>query len=108
MKGRVLSKAVLAAFCLTSATGSIRLCAAIPSAEPPPRTSLADPNVRFTVPDKPYVVLRRGALEAVVADNRAVDDDWLPGHRAGYHGLASLKHARQPRNLFVPDYAGLN
>jgi hypothetical protein len=53
-------------------------------------------------------VLRRGPLEAVVVDNRAVDDAVLPGHRAGYHGLASLKHTRQPRNLFVPAYAGLN
>jgi hypothetical protein len=44
----------------------------------------------------------------VVVDNRAADDDVLPGHRAGYHGLASLKHAHQPRNLFVPSYAGLN
>ena len=41
-------------------------------------------------------------------DNRAVDDDVLPGHRAGYHGVASLRHDRQPRNLFVPAYAGLN
>jgi hypothetical protein len=32
----------------------------------------------------------------------------LPGHRAGYHGVASLTHERQPRNLFVPAYSGLN
>jgi len=41
-------------------------------------------------------------------DNRAVDDAVLPSHRAGYHGIASLRHSRQPRNLFVPAYAGLN
>jgi hypothetical protein len=76
--------------------------------EPPPRTSLSDPRVRFTVPAKPYAVLRRGPLEAVVVDNRAVDDDVLPGHRAGYHGIALLRHDRQRRNLFVPSYAGLN
>lgn len=76
--------------------------------ESPARTSLANPRVHYTVPEKPYVVLKRGALEAVVVDNRAVDDAVLPGHRAGYHGLASLKHAKQPRNLFVPAYAGLN
>ena len=74
----------------------------------PALTSLANPEVRYAVPDKPYVVLRHGGLEAVVVDNRAVDDAVLPGHRAGYHGLASLKHDRQPRNLFVPAYAGLN
>lgn len=79
-----------------------------PAAEPPPRTSLANSRVHFTVPDKPYVVLQRGDIEVVVVDNRAVDDAVLPGHRAGYGGLASLKHARQPCNLFVPAYAGLN
>ena len=78
------------------------------SAAPPPRTSLSDPQARFTVPDQPYIVLRRGDVEAVVVDNRAVDDAVLPGHRAGYSGLASLKHTRQSRNLFVPAYAGLN
>ena len=41
-------------------------------------------------------------------DNRAVDDDVLRGHRAGYSGLAVLRHARRRENLFVPAYAGLN
>ncbi len=86
------------------------LLASLPGlvAAQPSLTSLANPGVRYAVPDKPYVVLRHGGVEAVVVDNRAVDDAVLPGHRAGYHGLASLKHARQPRNLFVPAYAGLN
>lgn len=75
---------------------------------PAARTSLANPAMRFTVPAQPYVVLRRGEVEAVVVDNRAVDDAVLPGHRAGYHGIAALRHVRQPRNLFVPAYAGLN
>jgi Peptidase of plants and bacteria len=78
------------------------------AAEPPPRTTLSDPAIKFTVPEKPYVVLRRGAIEAVIVDNRAVDDAVLPGHKAGYHGVASLKHERQPRNLFVPAVSGLN
>ncbi len=73
-----------------------------------PATSLGNASVRYTVPDKPYVVLKHGGLEAVVVDNRAVDDTVLPGHRAGYHGIALLRHARQRRNLFVPAYAGLN
>lgn len=76
--------------------------------EPAARTSLANPHVHFTVPEKPYVVLHRAPLTAVVADNREVDDEVLPGHRAGYHGLASLRHEQQPRSPFVPSYAGLN
>jgi hypothetical protein len=73
-----------------------------------PATSLANPDVRYTVPEKPYTVLRREDLEAVVVDNRSVNDAVLPGHAAGYHGIAALRHSRQPRNLFVPTYAGLN
>jgi hypothetical protein len=78
------------------------------AAEPSPRTSLANAAIAFKVADKPYVVLRRGALEMVIVDNRAVNDAILPGHRAGYHGVGSLKHRKQPRNLFVPNYSGLN
>ena len=74
----------------------------------PARTSLSDPTLRFTPSPKPYVVLRCGPLTAVVVDNQAVDDEVLPGHRAGYSGLGALRHERQERNLFVPAYAGLN
>jgi hypothetical protein len=73
-----------------------------------PVTSLGNPHVRYTVPEMAYVVLRHGDLEAVVVDNRAVNDAILPGHAAGYHGIAALRHVRQSRNLFVPTYAGLN
>jgi hypothetical protein len=73
-----------------------------------PRTSLDNPTVRYSAGARPYVVIRRGDVEIVVVDNQAVDDEVLPGHRAGYSGLASIRHARQPRNLFVPAYAGLN
>jgi hypothetical protein len=76
--------------------------------EPPALTSLSNPSLAYRVPDKPYVVLKRAGIEAVVVDNRAVDDAVLPGHRAGYSGVASLKHARRSENLFVPAYAGLN
>ncbi len=89
--------------------------AVLRSAEPPTPsvanrgvTTLADPGLRYAVPEKAYVVLRRGNLEVVVVDNRAVDDAVLPGHMAGYHGIAALRHVRQPRNLFVPAVAGLN
>ena len=74
----------------------------------PARTSLSDPTLRFTPSPRPYVVLRCGPLTAVVVDNQAVDDEVLPGHRAGYSGLGALRHERQERNLFVPAYAGLN
>jgi len=71
-------------------------------------TSLSDRTVRFRVPDRPYVVLHRGPVEAVVVENRAVDDAVLKSHRAGYGGVGSLKHEKRPENLFVPAYAGLN
>lgn len=76
--------------------------------ELPTRTSLSDASLKFRVPDLPYVVLKRGDVQAVIVDNRAVDDDVLPGHRAGYSGVASLKHIKRSENLFVPSYAGLN
>ena len=66
-----------------------------------PRTSLSDRQVRFTVPDKPYVVLRREPLEAVVVDNRAgratrscpvierVFTDWAHSSTAANPGISS-------------------
>lgn len=57
---------------------------------------------------KPYVVLERGDVRAVIVNNEAVDDSVLPGHRAGYSGVASLTHRQRRKNLFVPSYAGLN
>lgn len=59
-------------------------------------------------PAERYVVLNRGDVEAVIVDNSAVDDGVLVGHKAGYSGLAVLRHARRRENLFVPAYAGLN
>jgi hypothetical protein len=78
------------------------------AAEEPGRTTLSEPSTRYMVPEKPYVVLARGDVEALVVDHRAVDDAVLPGHRAGYSGVAVLRHARRRENLFVPAYAGLN
>lgn len=71
-------------------------------------TTLSDPSIRYTVPAKPYVILQRGGVRAVIVDHQPVDDDVLPGHRAGYSGVASLTHERRAENLFVPAYAGLN
>lgn len=72
------------------------------------QTTLSNPSIKFTVPAAPYVILKRGPIEAVVVDNRAVDDQVLKGHRARYSGLAWLKHEKRAENLFVPAYAGLN
>ena len=73
--------------------------------EPPKRTSLSDKAIRYRVPEKAYVVLKRGGVEAVVVNNEAVDDAVLPGHRAGYSGLGSLRGAGRKENYFVPSVA---
>ncbi len=73
-----------------------------------PLTSLGTPSTEFPTPDQHYAVLKRGGVTAVIVDNAAVDDGVLPGHRAGYSGVASLTHAARPENVFVPTYAGLN
>ena len=62
----------------------------------------------YTIPEKPYVVLQRGDIKAIIVNNEGVDDDVLAGHRGGYSGVASLKHTEHDENLFVPLYAGLN
>ena len=82
--------------------------AGIAPPDEPGRTTFTNPTIHYTVPEKPYVVLRLGEVEAIVVDQRAVDDDVLRGHRAGYSGLAALRHDRRRENLFVPAYAGLN
>ena len=96
---------VCVCFCMLGVVGAF----AAFGAEPLPRlTTLSDSGIGFRVPERACVVLRRGDVEAVVVDNRAVDDDVLPGHRAGYSGIASWKHTKRAENLFVPSYAGLN
>lgn len=79
-----------------------------PDKTSPGVTSLANPAVTYVVPDKPYAILRRGDIEAVIVDNSPVDDEVLPGHRAGYNGLGLLRHRQRHENLFVPAVAGLN
>ncbi|MBL7222949.1 MAG: hypothetical protein ISS72_03765 [Candidatus Brocadiae bacterium] len=51
-----------------------------------------------------HVKLSAGDIEVVVTDNAP----WPPHHRGRYNGIASLAHKAEPRNLFVPAYAGLN
>lgn len=92
--------------------GSVFVMAAVDARsladELPKLTTLSDSTLSYTVPVKPYAVLRRGGIDVVVVNNEAVDDEVLPGHRAGYSGVASLKTAERPENLFVPSIAGLN
>lgn len=74
----------------------------------PQVTSLTNPLVKYRVAEKNYAILKQGDVTAIIVNNAAVDIPELPGHRAGYNGLASLTHRNQRENLFVPSYAGLN
>jgi hypothetical protein len=77
-----------------SASCCVSFLAAWAAAEPPALTTLSNRSLTYRVPENPYAILKRAQIEAVVVDNRAVNDAVLPGHRAGYNGIASLKHAR--------------
>lgn len=81
---------------------------AVPADELPKLTTLSDPAIRYLVLDKPYQILKRAGITAVIVDNREVNDDVLPGHRAGYSGVASLTSEKRRENLFVPAVSGLN
>lgn len=84
------------------------LAVALKANEVSPITTIHQNNGDWKLPAKDYVILRRGDVQIVVVNNEAVDDDILPGHRAGYSGVARISHKRQSDNLFVPNYAGLN
>ncbi len=84
------------------------LSCAAPAADPTPATTMSNAAIKFTRADKPYAILKRGDVEMIVVDNSEVKDDVLPNQRAGYSGIASLKHAKRKENLFVPGIAGLN
>jgi hypothetical protein len=71
-------------------------------------TSLTNPSVEYRVADTRHVVLQRAGVKAVIVDNAAVDVPEAPGHRPGYNGISSLKHADRDVNWFVPPFAGLN
>ena len=88
---------------------------AILSAAPHPNaapgvTSLTNPKVAFESSGRGYAILKRGSVTAIIVDNRAHDlpGKSLPGHLAGYNGVASLTRVNGTGNLFVPAYAGLN
>ena len=76
--------------------------------ELPRLTSLSNKSISYSQIEMPYVVMKRGDVEAVVVDNRPVDDEVLPKHRAGYSGVGSLTRTERDANLFVPSVAGLN
>ena len=78
------------------------------AAELKPVTTIHSKQQTWTTPSKNYVILQRDDVEIVVVNNQAVDDDVLPGHRAGYSGIAKITHKHQAESLFVPSYAGLN
>lgn len=71
-------------------------------------TTLTDESVEYRKLDSHYVIMEQSGISMIVVDNHAVDIPELPGHQAGYNGVASLKHSGSDSNLFVPAYAGLN
>jgi len=50
------------------------------------------------------VTLSSGNIRAVFVDNSAYGEN----HRAGYNGIAELRHKSQDSSVFVPFYAGFN
>ena len=74
----------------------------------PRLTTLSDSSIRYRVPEKSYQILQRAGITAVIVDNREVNDDVLPGHRAGYSGVGSLTTEKRRENHFVPAVSGLN
>lgn len=67
------------------------------AAEPlaaPKVTSLTNIGVDYTVPKENDIVLKRKGITAIIVNNAAVDVPELPGHRAGYNGLASFSHEK--------------
>ena len=53
--------------------GSVSLCE-----EPPRLTTLSNSAVKYHTSQKPYVILQRSGVRAVVVDNSSVDDAVLP------------------------------
>lgn len=71
-------------------------------------TSLTNAGVTYRVSEQHYVVLQQNGVQAIVVDNHAVDVPELPGHLAGYNGVAALRTRADDPNFFVPTFAGLN
>ena len=67
--------------------------------------------------EKPYIIVKRDDITAVIVNNEAVDDSVLPGHTRssgrfnfdrGLSGVGSLKHSEHRENVFLDRSAGLN
>lgn len=71
-------------------------------------TTLTNRSISFETVNAHFAKLTRGDVSIIVVDNEALDLSDLPGHRAGYNGVASLTHRSHQTNLFVPSIAGLN
>jgi len=73
-------------------------------------TTLTNDTVAYTRSRTGHAILRRGEVTAIIVDNQAHDlpGKNLPGHRAGYNGVAFLSHGKRTDNLFVPFFSGLN
>jgi len=97
---------LLTAVCLLPWT-PVAQCAEHPFAAPRV-TSLTNPSVRFQTPGAHYVVLERGDVRAIIVDNAEVNVPELPGHRAGYSGVAVLTHRHRKASLFIATAGGLN
>lgn len=96
-------------FLSAAASATITLIApSLANADSMGTTSLNNKNVEYQISDVGYHVMQHDGVKAVIVDNRAVDNAILPGHRAGYSGVAKLTHMKHGENLFVPSYAGLN
>ena len=50
------------------------------------------------------ISMSNGVLDVVFVDNTAFGEE----HRAGYNGIAELRHKSQDSSVFVPFYAGFN
>jgi hypothetical protein len=53
------------------------------------------------------ITLRTSELAVTIGANQAGGPDF-PAHKAGYNGVWSLTSVHEPRNCFVPAFAGLN
>ena len=77
------------------------------TAEEPGRTTLSDPAIRYTVPEKPYVVLRGGTSRRWSWTTGPSMTPSCPGIAPGTAAWPPSA-TRRRENLFVPAFAGLN
>ena len=81
----------------------VALAAWAAALEPPGKTTLANPEIRYEIVREASAVAEAGDIAAWIVTNGAIP----PLHRAGYNGLLEIRH-KGAASPFVPDYAGLN